>query len=221
MNTRITIAVGALICSTGAVASANLITNGDFQTGTLGPSTSSYANLPVFGPSDPPIDSIYDPTTYAIVSFDTIHDAWADFFDHTFGDQRGFYMIANGADNGAGPSWAQSVALSPNTEYDLTAWFASLHVTSVASLEFRIVGDDSTIISPGFIAPLGVASWEQRSFSFNSGANTTASIQIWDTNGIFFGNDYAVDDISLVAVPTPGSLALIGLGGLATLRRRR
>jgi MYXO-CTERM domain-containing protein len=30
-----------------------------------------------------------------------------------------------------------------------------------------------------------------------------------------------VDDLSYVQVPTPGALALLGLGGLALVRRRR
>ncbi|MBX3385240.1 MAG: PEP-CTERM sorting domain-containing protein [Phycisphaeraceae bacterium] len=230
MNARINLSA-ALACALacGSVASAtNLIVNGDFQTGSLGPSTSSYANLPFPGDADPPIDSIYDPTTYAIVTFDTIHESWADFYDHTFGDQRGFYMIVNGADDGTGPAWAQTVALAPNTEYDLSAWFASLNAISVASLEFRIIGNDSTIISPQFFAPMdipdggpGIGVWEMRTLIFNSGANTSASIEIWDTNGIFFGNDYAIDDISLTVVPAPGSLALTGLALGAALRRRR
>ncbi|MGH7242254.1 MAG: hypothetical protein ACREJD_02415 [Phycisphaerales bacterium] len=191
-----------------AVASANQVVNGDFQTGLLGPSTSSYS-----------LDNtMYPPATWNIVSYDTLHTSWVDFYDHTYGDERGEYMIVNGTDQGTGPAWAQTVAVAANTTYSLSAWFASLYPEAPASLEFRVNG---VSIGPVFNAPLPVGNWEQRSGTFNTGASTLVSVEIWDVNQAFTGNDYAIDDISLEAVPAPGSLALAGLAGGVMMRRRR
>lgn len=199
--------VAAMAACAGA-ASANLVTNGDFQTGTLGPSTSAYT-----------LDAgMYPPATWNIVSYDTLHGSWVDFYDHTYGDERGWYMIVNGTDQGLGPAWAQTVNVTANTDYNLSAWFATLIQLAPASLEFRVNG---VTIAPTFSAPNAAGVWQQNSVLFNSGNNTSLSIEIWDTNQVFSGNDYAIDDISLEAVPSPGSLALAGLSGLMMMRRRR
>lgn len=211
-------ATSAALLALAASAVANPIVNGNFETGTIGPSTTAYA-----------IDgSMFPPETYNIVSFDTIHPSWVDFFDHTLGNADGHYMIINGSDSGVGPSWAQTVAVTPGTDYDLSAWFASLFPASVANLEWRIIGDQSNITSPQFMAPLsvgdggpGLGVWVQHVFSFNSGANTSISIQLWDISGIYQGNDYALDDISLCVVPSPTAAGLLGLAGLSAARRRR
>lgn len=191
-----------------AAASANQVVNGDFQTGGLAPSTSSYTQD----------GTMYPPATWNIVSYDTLHGSWVDFYDHTYGDERGWYMIVNGTDQGLGPAWAQTVSVTANTDYTLSGWFATLIQLAPASLEFRVNG---VTISPAFSAPNAAATWEQRSVTFNSGALTSLSIEIWDTNQVFSGNDYAIDDISLEAVPAPGSIALAGAAGLVMMRRRR
>lgn len=204
-NVMCVLAVSGSIC---AFASANQVVNGDFQTGALGPSTSTYTQD----------GTMYPPATWNIVSYDTLHTSWQDFYDHTYGDERGYYMIVNGTDQGLGPAWAQTVSVTANTDYNLSGWFATLIQLAPASLEFRVNG---VTISPIFSAPNAAATWEQHSVSFNSGNNTSLSVEIWDTNQVFSGNDYAIDDISLTAVPAPGALALAGLGGLAFSRRRR
>jgi len=191
-----------------AVASANQVVNGDFQTGTLGPSTSSYS----FD------NSMYPPATWNIVSYDTLHGSWQDFYDHTFGDERGRFMIVNGTDQGLGPAWAQTVAVTANTDYNLSGWFATLIADAPASVEFRVNG---VTLSPVFSAPVADSVWEQHSVLFNSGNLTSLSVEIWDTSQVFHGNDYAIDDISLEAVPAPGSIAFAGIAGLTLTRRRR
>lgn len=193
--------------SIAGVASAQVV-NGDFQTGTLGPSTTSYT-----------LDGgMYPPATWNIVSYDTLHGSWVDFYDHTYGDERGRYMIVNGTDQGVGPAWAQQVSVAANTDYSLSAWFATLYPEAPASLEFRVNGMS---IGPVFSAPGATATWEQRSGLFNSGNNTLLSLEIWDVNQAFTGNDYAIDDISLNRVPAPGAAALAGIAGVLSGRRRR
>ena len=68
-----------MICVFAAHVSAlgdNLIVNGDFQTGALTPSSTAYAQD----------GSMLPPAAWNIVSFDTLHAFWVDYYDHTHGD---------------------------------------------------------------------------------------------------------------------------------------
>lgn len=190
----------------GSVAAAQVV-NGDFESGFIAPSTSAYGT-----------NDIYAPQQYIITTYDTMHNSWVDFYDHTFGDDRGHYMVVNGSNAGVGPTWAQVVGVSANTDYTLSGWFASTFSAAIASVEFRVNG---VVVMPTFSAPLTLGIWEQRSVTFNTGNATSISVEIWDSNQQFTGNDYAIDDIALTAVPTPGAAALLGLGGLMAARRRR
>lgn len=229
MSTRTAIVLVAAAGLGAPAMAANLFSNGDFQMGSLGPASgSSFSMQNTVGSASLPVDSIYDEGTYAIVSYDTIHGNWVDFFDHTVGDRSGKYMIVNGSDDGSGPAWMQTVAVAPNTDYVVSGWFASLHASAIANLEWNLVGNASSTASPGFLAPAGsgqggpgLGVWSERTFAFNSGANTSINFQLWDTSGIASGNDYAVDDLSLVAqVPAPASMATVALAGLVGVRRR-
>ncbi|MFT3686729.1 MAG: hypothetical protein QM783_17715 [Phycisphaerales bacterium] len=198
-----------VICAAtvASAALANPIVNGDFETGTLGPSTTAYAST-----------NIYDPAQYIITNYDTVHTSWVDFYDHTYGTGDGHYMVVNGTDDGLGPTWAQTVSVTANTQYELSAWFASLYPAAIATIEFRVNGQ---LVVPQFSAPNALGVWEQRSVVFNTGNSTSISVEIWDYNQSYTGNDYAIDDIALNVVPTPGSAATLAVGALAAMRRRR
>jgi hypothetical protein len=135
--------------------------------------------------------------SWNVVSYDTLHPFWADFFDHTFGDRRGWYLVVNGSTSPAGSVWSQTVEVTPGTEYRLGAWFASVYPTSPAWIEFRIDG-----IRVGDIFSLAAATgvWSEHSVSFSSQCRTSITVEIWDTSGLAQGNDYAVDDVSLIEV---------------------
>lgn len=202
------------VTALGGAASAQIV-NGDFETGALGPSTTAYANT-----------DITLPAQYLITNYDTVHGSWIDFYDHTFdhtGDASmtqaaGHYMVVNGTDNGSGPTWAQTVSVTPFTEYTLSGWFASQYGAPFAWVEFRVNG---VIVNPAFSAPSTEGVWEQHGVTFTTGNVTSISVEIWDSNQQFSGNDYAIDDIALTVTPTPGASAVLAVGALASMRRRR
>jgi hypothetical protein len=65
--------------------------------------------------------------------------------------------------------------------------------------------------------------WTLLSGSWNSASASTATIQIFDLTTAHQGNDFALDDLSFsaLAVPEPATAALVGLGAVALVRRRR
>ena len=100
----------------GRTASAQTLANGDFQTSELRPASSTYHRS----------GTMWQEGSWNVVSYDTLHPFWADFFDHTFGDRRGWYLVVNGSTSPAGSVWSQTVEVTPGTEYRLGAWFASV-----------------------------------------------------------------------------------------------
>ncbi len=190
-------------------ATATLLT--DFSGGTIAPGTSSYFVSP----------TMTEAGSYNVVSFDTLHPSWADFYDHTLGTADGAYMVVNGGSgSGGGMAWAATVAVTAGTDYELGAWFASVYGFATSTLRFKIVGD-GTISSATFGAPAVTATWEHAAYTFNTGTATSVSVQIWDVSGIGDGNDYAIDDITLEVVPAPASLVVLALGSLTAMHGRR
>ncbi len=90
-----------------------------------------------------------------------------------------------------------------------------LFAASAASAQLLSTGFDTGVIASG--------SQGQRPAPWSSTApdNTSISFDAWDDTGVN-GNtpNMGIHDVTVRAVPSPGSAALIGLGGLICLRRR-
>lgn len=205
--------ISALCVAAGAAAPASAqIVRGEFETGMLSPPITSDRKDGTMSP----------PETWKIVLNDTIYPSWVDFADHVTSDVGvGRYFIGDGTDKGFGLVWAQLVKVDPKTDYILSAWLANLFPELPAPVRFRVVGIGGEILSPTFSAPKDIAEWDERKFVFNTGKNELVSLQFWVFNDQFTGIDHAIDDIGLAAVPPPGAMALMGVGGLLLTRRRR
>ena len=192
-------------------ANANLIINGDFESGDQDFLTDYTLGI---GVTDQRYNVTTDPRLH--------HPAAASYGDHTSG--AGLMMAVNAATAADQLVWGQQVSLTANTDYEFSIWVSSWISSNPANLVFDLGG-----ISLGsFGAPLAAAIWDQYSFSFNSGATSgSVLLSIVDTTRAFSGDDFAIDDISLtrevMGVPEPATLMLVGLGlaGLGFSRRRR
>lgn len=81
-----------------------------------------------------------------------------------------------------------------------------------------VSADNSLVLTGG---PTGLGVWSQLSGSFTATSTGSIDLTIDNSNPAFTGNDFAIDDISVEAVPEPGTLAVLGLGLLAARRRAR
>jgi len=84
-----------------------------------------------------------------------------------------------------------------------------------------VIGDNPVAANGGLVPNISIRSYSVTISGLNVGIGDRIYIRWSDFND--FGNDagLAIDDLSFSAVPTPGATALLGLAGLAGLRRRR
>lgn len=175
VTTTYTVSVTTLLDS-------NLITNGDFENGNTGFS-SSYTYNPT---------SVYLEATYAVTNNpQSVHPDFAPCDDHTSG--LGNMMVINGAGTPNTSIWCQTIPVIPNTNYAFSTWLTTVVVSSPAVLQFSING---VILAQPFTAPSTNCTWQQFYEVWNSGSATVAEICIVNQNTSMSGNDFALDDIS-------------------------
>ena len=162
-------------------AASNLIVNGDFESGNTG-----FSSGYTFGPIN-----LFAGVYGMLADPFSVHPDATSFGDHTSG--LGLMMAVNGVGSPGIVVWSQSVPVTANTDYEFSAWVASWHPVSPAQLQFVING--SSIGT--FTASSTTGVWQKFAMTWNSGASTSATIEIINLNIEPFGNDFALDDLTL------------------------
>ncbi len=171
----------------------NLILNGDFSGGNNG-FDSDYAF------NDNASNHVTGYGTYGIISNPAVdymaNGNYGNFGDHTGG--HGKMMFVDGSTSGADAAiWAETVNVGTNTTYTFTFW--STEAFDVSPPTFRVFADDTQIGSDFSIAsPVG--KWQKFTGKIFSGSKPNVTLKIVDTNTDGNGNDFCIDDISLIAV---------------------
>jgi len=195
------------------VAGANLIANGGFESGSIGPATSAYDLITVPYPPT----GVMAATTYAVVTSPYAwHIARTDFAPHS-GE---FMMMLNGATTAGVSVWQEVVTgLTPGQAYEFSFYSKSWLDTVYASLQTSINGD---VLGTADV-PLFGNDWAQSSYIWVADGTGSATINLVDLNLEAGGNDFCIDDLAFSAVvPAPGAILLAGLGaGLVGMLRRR
>lgn len=177
-----------------APVSRNLIDNGDFEKGDAS-FVSQYTSYP-YPPN--PANPGFAQRAYSIVyNGRQFEPQFQPCTDHTSGTGR--MMAVDGATTPNVKIWSQTVSVLPNTNYTVRYWLQSIDPNSPAQLELQmngipITGNAATSTST---ASNTACVWSLASYIWNSGINTTADISIVGRNLSSFGNDFAIDDISM------------------------
>ena len=198
--------VAAGLMSLCASAHANLIVNGDFESGTLGGFVSSGSVLALS-------DANYVagagatgsfPAGHYIASFGAGDEPATGLISQSFATIVGLrYILTFDYGKYGGGAGAQSITAAV-TNVANSAILASLSVTDASGT--NALGSVLSAYSQSFIA---------------TGLLTTLSFR--DTSGSTASTDGLLDNISVSAVPEPGTLALVAVAAavLAVARRRR
>ncbi len=186
-------------------AVADWIVNGDFEDGNTGFS-SDYAYV-----VPPGAENILEGQYTVWTNPKEVHSKWTSMGDHTTG--HGKMLLANGAGDSAAAVWRQEFPFSEGIIYEFSAWATSVYPTSPATLAFEVAG-----------MPLGtleltqtVPDWRRFSATFTAVTSGPGEFVIRDLSTVRVGNDFALDDISLVIIPEPTTAFLLFLLGTSVL----
>jgi gliding motility-associated-like protein len=187
VNTTYTVTSGT------AADSTNLVINGNFSMGDYGFVT-DYIN---YLPGTVPNSGVQG--AYGIV---TNPRSWFTPFstctDHT--SSGGNMLVADGSTTGTAKVWYSPAPITviPGKNYTFSYFLAAVVTGGPAKLEVLI---NNVSIGPVASAPGSPCIWEEHSYIWNSGTNTTAIISIIDRE-IFGNNDFAIDDLYFRETPT-------------------
>lgn len=171
---------------------ANIIINGDFESGNAG-FTSSYKSATDLVPEG----------TYAVTPDPkTYHYGYSSFSDHTKGGATpvGNQMVINGATSANVTVWSQTIRVTPNSTYQFSYWLQSVVNSNASQLQTFANGQPLGAVFTASIPDPFVRNWTKYYYNWNSGSNTSVVIDIRNQNIIAGGNDFSLDDIDLRVV---------------------
>ncbi len=174
----------------------NLVQNGDFEQG-----FSQFETAHQYVPAQ--ADGLIPEGRIAVEkSIGNLHYAFKDCGDHTSG--KGKMMLVNGAVKPNTVVWKQKICVPSMSLLSFKAWFSNL-VTQPPFIEIRLNGK---MIVDSRDVYLDQCDWIDLGFEWYSGADTSAIIEIYNQNTEAGDNDFAIDDISVLAcyIPQQGEL---------------
>ncbi len=169
-----------------ASAQANLLVNGDFESGNTG-FTSAYRYYPN-GSQGGAGDYYVGDNSKAWNGNFTVP-----MYDHTTGS--GLMLLGNGSYNRS-IVWQQTVDVTAGFEYEFSGWVASLYYRSLPRLEFLIDGQpvDSILTKD--------TTWEIFTATWIASVSGPVTLSIRDLTTAGIGNDFAIDDLSFEQTDT-------------------
>lgn len=192
---------GTYFCTTTKASTNELVFNGNFEQGNAGFST-SYTYYPiadVFGPQ----------ASYGIVNNP---NTWFNPFnactDHTSGSGQMMVIDGSAFNGGTDAVWCQNISVQSGVDYKFSYWIQSVTNSNIlANIQVQI--DGLTVATD--LAPLGPCTWQVREIFWTSSFTGMASFCLYDLELAGNGNDFALDDISLVEMCTYSDTIVVSL----------
>lgn len=171
---------------TATAMSDNLIVNGGFEDGTINPATSGY--MPV---ADPVAIATNAPNFYGILSVPQIVQAFG--CQPSIGD---YTLVIHGSTGASVNFWCQTVPVTPQTDYKFTYKVFGIPYFFAPAPKIALKVNGATIGT--VTAPNGLCLEATGSFTWNSGASTSAEVCFANTQVAGLGSMCSVDDITMV-----------------------
>lgn len=205
------------------------VVNGDFEAGNTA-FTSEYNYVAGTGPY-----ALYNEGTYTVGSdAASYHKFWANVTGH---GGSGNFLIANGVADGSAASFnvfsQVLTGLTVGVGYQFSAWATNVccnetfNGSNGAPFLVSVNGSqplpNSIFITSTTVDTSATGVWTLFSGTFVATASNM-TLSIYNSTPLKSGNDFGLDDISVVAVPEPAAWGMMiggfGLAGMAMRRRR-
>lgn len=192
-----------------ATHAQNLIINGDFESG--GNGVGFNINSCCYNELTPPFTGTTFTGNYAVTNNpQAMNTAFFPGGDHTTG--TGKMLVVDGTTTAgnqrfwrAGNNGGGICNLTVGTTYTFSYWIKSLSIQNRANIGYQFVGASNvTLFSGSTLAPLPADGWQQVIYTFTP-TNNCVNFELWDTTTTDIGNDFAIDDVSLLGPPLPFS----------------
>ncbi|MBC8143168.1 MAG: hypothetical protein H7Y38_17210 [Armatimonadetes bacterium] len=200
MRVAIALFAGLMFAGSRDAGAQNLVVNGDFSDGNTGFLHGNKYVEPVADALIPASVFTVARNTHRPFLLNSAGAKMFDYFDHTTGDDKGAFLLVNGAGEPGQIVWGQRIAVKAYTNYYFSTWVSTWTPDEVspAELQFRINGK---LIGPVFTASETAGLWGVFEAVWNSGNNTVADIYVINQNTQGYGNDFALDDIMFQRTP--------------------
>jgi len=198
--TKLLAAAAASFAVATQAQALELLNNGDFDAGNVGfYSAYSFAVDHNLWP-----EAAYDVARNPAWT----HGRFVSMADHTPGSDYGRMMVVNGASVADTVIWAQgdigggaSLGGAADSAFTFSFWMASVYSASPANLQLWVNGAKVRGVTFAATADLGL--WRQYSYSGVASGQGLHSIGLTNNNLAPNGNDFALDDMSLLAERAP------------------
>ena len=202
------LALLSLVFAVASVTAHADVINGNFEAGNTGFTTDlSYS------PTDYYPESIYDVNTDPHAH----HGSFTSYGDHTTG--TGNMLIVNGSTDASKKKvWEGTTTSLAAGTYTMSFWLSNMYDSNNVVLKAYA---DNSLIGSGFTVASGTGTWHQMVTSSFTTAGGVTTLRLDNDQFNALGNDFAIDDIKVQAVPEPMSMTVLGLGAAALLKRKR
>lgn len=167
------------------IIGGNLIYNGDFEQGNYG-FGSGYEYVA------PTSNALWPEATYTVVANpSSVHNNFSSCSDHTPSPGT-MQIVINGSYIAGVVIWSQSVAVTPNADYEFSYWVQSVVAEAPSQLQLYVNG---VAAGPIYTANLNTCEIKQFIYNTSAGSNAILNLELINQNTAASGNDFTVDDI--------------------------
>lgn len=144
------------------------------------------------------MSGVYNVNTYTMVN---INDSlWFTAPNHTTFDETSSYMVVNGGDPNA-LLFTETINVAANSFYLISAWLMMItDVPGTTVINFKVLGAGGAVLFNINTSNILYGQWTQIGSIFNTGANSSVTVQLFSQGAAVNGNDFALDDVALQPV---------------------
>ena len=158
---------------------------------------------------------------YAITNTSTgLNSGWhVGMEDHTPDDTDGRMMFVNAANDPAfAEFYRRTIPLQPDTDHSFAFWMSTVYDIDTAicpgtgdpsNVTYRIEDATGAVLAEtttGDIDNESDPNWQEYTLNFNTGSNTDVQLVLLNNNLGECGNDFVIDDLSIISEGTPPEL---------------